>query len=283
MMAIDKLHECQLEKAARLIETADMMLFVTGAGMGIDSGLPDFRGNQGFWRAYPALARSGIDFISIASPRAFRRHPEVAWGFYAHRLNLYRQTTPHVGYDILRQWSEDNPYGSMVFTSNVDGHFQKAGFAANQVTECHGSIHYLQCLGACNPDIWPADGFMPVVDEANCLLLNEPPRCPHCGGLARPNIYMFGDDEWLEERTLAQRRRLEHWLRDAERLLVIEIGAGTAISTARDFTHRMAFDLHAPVIRINPQDAAIFGNTSHVSLEMGGLQALQAINAFCEP
>src|SRR5690606_16896965 len=237
---------------------------------------------EGFWRAYPALERSGLDFISIASPRAFRRHPETAWGFYGHRLNLYRQTVPHAGYGILKKWGENTPYGYMAFTSNVDGHLQKAGLNANLVTECHGSIHYPQCLNACSSDIWSADGFNPVVDEANCRLLNEPPHCPHCGGLARPNIYMFGDDEWLEERTLAQRRRLAHWLRDAERLLVIEIGAGTAISTARDFTHRMAFELRAPVIRINPLEPDIHGHPSHVSLAMGGLLALQSINALCE-
>jgi len=276
----NKLNVSALRKAAYLVSTADMMLFVTGAGMGVDSGLPDFRGNEGFWCAYPALQRSGLDFISVASPRAFRRQPEVAWGFYGHRLNLYRQTGPHAGYDILKKWGEDIPCGYMAFTSNVDGHFQKAGFGANHVIECHGSIHYLQCLNACSPEVWSAEGFTPAVDEENCLLLNEPPRCPRCGGLARPNVYMFGDDEWLGERTLAQHRRLEHWLRDAERLLVIEIGAGTAISTARDFTHRMAFDFHAPVIRINPQAAEIHGHRSHVSLAMGGLQALREIDAL---
>jgi NAD-dependent SIR2 family protein deacetylase len=269
-----------LERAARLLDGADMLIFVTGAGMGVDSGLPDFRGNQGFWRAYPALGRDRIDFISIASPRAFRRQPDLAWGFYGHRLALYRQTTPHQGYQILKKWGGQSPCGYAAFTSNVDGHFQKAGLDAGLVTECHGSIHHLQCLDACTTDIWPANGFTPMVDEENCRLLNEPPACPHCGGLARPNIYMFGDEEWLEHRTYTQHRRLEHWLRDAERLLVIEIGAGTAIPTARDFTHRLAFELRAPVIRINPQDASIHGNPGHVSLTMNGLEALRAVDAL---
>ncbi|UYO95485.1 NAD-dependent deacetylase [Pollutimonas sp. M17] len=257
-----------------------MILVVTGAGMGIDSGLPDFRGNQGFWRAYPALERSSLDFISIASPRAFRQQPKVAWGFYGHRLNLYRQTAPHAGYDILRKWGKNSPCGYMAFTSNVDGHFQKASFDASLITECHGSIHYLQCLDACTTDIWSTDDFTPDVDEENCRLLNEPPRCPHCGGLARPNIYMFGDDEWQEQRVRMQQRRLEHWLLDAERLLVIEIGAGTAIPTTRDFTHAVSFNHRAPVIRINPREPEIHGHPGHVSLAMDGMQALQEINAL---
>ncbi|NGM86965.1 NAD-dependent deacetylase [Parapusillimonas sp. SGNA-6] len=270
----------QLEKATRLVDTADMLLIVTGAGMGVDSGLPDFRGNAGFWRAYPALGRSRVDFTSIASPQAFREQPQLAWGFYGHRLNLYRQTMPHRGYDILKKWGAKCPYGCMSFTSNVDGHFQRAGFDAKQIVECHGSIHHLQCLGACTDDIWTNDDFAPQVDEAHCLLRNEPPLCPHCGGLARPNILMFGDMEWVDRRTRAQHGRLRHWLKEAERLLVIEIGAGTAVTTTRDFTHQVAFHFQAPVIRINPQDAAIHSHPSHVSLSMGGLDALMAIDAL---
>jgi len=282
MLKSSRIDSTSIQEAAHLVATADMMLFVTGAGMGVDSGLPDFRGKEGFWRAYPALERSGLDFASIASPRAFRERPEVAWGFYGHRLDLYRRTKPHAGYDILRKWGESTPYGYKAYTSNVDGHFQKAGLDDEHVTECHGSIHYLQCLKACTPEIWSADAFVPVVDEANCLLLNEPPRCPHCGGLARPNIYMFSDNEWLENRTLIQNKSLDYWLGHAERLLIIEIGAGTTISTARQFTHQTAFDFHAPVIRINPQDAGIYGHPNHISLTMGGLDALKSIDALLE-
>lgn len=75
-----------LARAARLIATADALFITAGAGMGVDSGLPDFRGRQGFWRAYPAVARARIDFEEVASPASFRRDPVLAWGFYGHRL-----------------------------------------------------------------------------------------------------------------------------------------------------------------------------------------------------
>src|SRR5690606_2615339 len=154
--------------------------------------------DQGFWRAYPALGRQQIDFYSIACPDAFRQHPALAWGFYGHRLELYRQVQPHAGFQLLKEWGARMAAGHYVFTTNVDGHFQRAGFDDSRVVECHGSIHYLQCLDACAMDTWLADSFVPEVDPPNCLLLNEPPRCLHCGGLARPNILMFGDVEWIE-------------------------------------------------------------------------------------
>lgn len=278
-LKINTIHH-ELQNAARLIAAVDKLLIVTGAGMGVDSGLPDFRGNQGFWRSYPALGRSRIDFYSIASPDSFRKRPELAWGFYGHRLNLYRSTAPHSGYDILKRWGEDSAQGYMSFTTNVDGHFEKAGFEADQLVECHGSIHHLQCLENCSGDIWPADAFQPQVDEEHCLLRNVPPRCPHCGELARPNILMFGDAEWAEQRSVAQHRRLEAWLANAGQLLLIEIGAGTAVATARSFTEQVSLHLRAPVIRINPQDAFLPGGAYHISLPMKGLEALQHIDTL---
>lgn len=74
---------------------ADALIVAAGAGMMVDSGLPDFRGQAGFWRAYTALGRAKIDFYSIASPSAFETAPLMAWGFYGHRLGLYRATQPH--------------------------------------------------------------------------------------------------------------------------------------------------------------------------------------------
>jgi NAD-dependent SIR2 family protein deacetylase len=82
----------RLIRCAALIEQADGLLITAGAGLGVDSGLPDFRGNEGFWRAYPALARARLHFQAIACPGVFRARPWLAWGFYGHRLRLYRQT-----------------------------------------------------------------------------------------------------------------------------------------------------------------------------------------------
>ena len=194
------------EHAAALLEQADALIVAAGAGMGVDSGLPDFRGNEGFWRAYPALAQARLDFASIASPAAFREAPELAWGFYGHRLALYRRTVPHAGFGQLQRWGACMHQGLSVFTSNVDGQFQMAGYFAEAVHECHGSIHHLQCLEGCSDAIWPADDFGPDVDESTCRRRTAPPRCPHCGGLARPNILMFNDGDWREARTPCSQR-----------------------------------------------------------------------------
>ena len=261
-------------RCAELIGQADGLLITAGAGLGVDSGLPDFRGPQGFWRAYPALGRARIPFERIANPAAFRSDPALAWGFYGHRLALYRNTPPHAGFAILRRIGESLSAGCFVFTSNVDGQFAKAGFDARRIAECHGSIHHLQCLDGCADEVWPAEEFDPQVDAKNCRLTSGMPRCPRCGAVARPNILMFDDWDWLERRSLEQHARLRAWRGRVGRLLVIEIGAGTAIPTVR----LMSESAGGRLIRINP-DAPQLGGAEGVSLPCGGLEALAAIEA----
>lgn len=261
-------------RCAELIRAADGLLITAGAGIGVDSGLPDFRGPQGFWRAYPALGRARIAFEQIANPAAFASRPRLAWGFYGHRLNLYRHTVPHEGFAILRRIGESLPNGAFVFTSNVDGQFRKAGFDEERISECHGSIHHLQCLDGCHSGIWPADDFQPQLDDEHCLLTSGFPLCPLCQSLARPNILMFGDWGWLSERSDAQDVRLQAWLRDVETLLVIEVGAGTNIPTVRLMGERV----QGQVIRINPTEPQLTSGKG-VSIAAGGLAALQAIAA----
>lgn len=261
-----------IQRAADLISEADSLVITAGAGMGVDSGLPDFRGKEGFWEAYPALAKPQISFTDIACPDSFESNPKLAWGFYGHRLNLYRNTQPHMGYRYLRAIAQHLDGGAFIYTSNVDGHFQKAEFPLNDIVECHGSIHHMQCQNACNQEIWEATKFMPEVDEANCLLTSHFPTCPSCHEIARPNILMFGDWNWVKWRTEFQHARFHEWRETVRNPVVIEIGAGIAIPTVRKFGESR----NAPLIRINLTDAEV-SHPSEVSLKMSALEGIKAI------
>src|SRR6516164_9184691 len=162
---MDAVTEGQLDHAARAIAGARALVIGAGAGMGVDSGLPDFRGTQGFWRAYPPYEKLRLDFVTLANPRWFQTDPTLAWGFYGHRLNLYRSAEPHTGFGILRRWAERSKRGAFVFTSNVDGHFQRAGFAAERVYEVHGAIDWMQCVAGCGVGIFRADSAAISIDE----------------------------------------------------------------------------------------------------------------------
>ena len=261
-------------QAAKLISGADGLLITAGAGMGVDSGLPDFRGQDGFWKAYPALAQSGISFKSIANPAAFLENPYQAWGFYGHRLSLYRHTEPHKGFKILQELANKMAAGAFVITSNVDGQFQKAGFDESRIFEIHGSIHHLQCDEPCESRLWSADMIDPVTDDEQCKWLGKLPTCPRCGGVARPAVLMFNDLKWVESRAVLQEQAWEAWMSSVERLVVIELGAGVDLPSIRSISENIG----SPLIRINPTHAAI-PNDAGVSLSMRALRALEGIAA----
>lgn len=267
--------EHDIASAAQLIKQADGLLIGAGAGMGVDSGLPDFRGNEGFWKAYPPLGKARIPFVDIANPASFSNNPPLAWGFYGHRLQLYRDTVPHQGFQILQKWAADMAHGAFAFTSNVDGQFQKAGFSPDRVAECHGSIHYLQCTRSCSRAIWPAENLTVNVDMDRCRWMADLPACTECGELARPNILMFGDWGWISDQTDLQMQRLNKWYRAVNNPVVIELGAGLAVPTVR----RVCESTPAPLIRINLTDPQMDKDRHNaVSLRMRGLEALKQIN-----
>ena len=271
-----------LNQAAQALRGADGLYIGVGAGMGVDSGLPDFRGKEGFWNAYPPVAQLGLSFSEMADPSWFDRDPEFAWGFYGHRLNLYRATKPHEGFDILRRWGEAMPGGAFVFTSNVDGHFQKAGFDVTQVNEHHGSINHLQCVENCGQEIWPAMNFQVVVDESTLRAASPLPSCPACGQLARPNILMFGDWCWDPSRSDKQKIRHDKWLRKQEegKMILIEIGAGMDIPSVRYQCEALLLDKRGKLIRINIRDSEV--PAGNISLPIGGLEALRQIDAILD-
>lgn len=266
----------KFKSAAEAIKRAKALVVTAGAGMGVDSGLPDFRGDKGFWNAYPMYERLGINFVEAANPIHFAMDPAFGWGFYGHRANLYRDASPHAGFQILLEWASRYNLDYFVATSNVDGHFQRAGFAEDRVYEVHGSILYMQCLTPCRDAIWENDEIVEV--DLDSMRARNIPRCPHCSAVARPNILMFGDFSWISERSDCQSYRFNHFLyehRD-ENLVLVEIGAGTGVPTIRRMSEHIGDQRHVTVIRINLREPYI--RQPHISIACAGLEALRGID-----
>ncbi len=240
----------QIERAADVLRDClrdphGVVVVAAGAGMGVDSGLPDFRGPEGFWNAYPPYRHLGLSFMDLASSHWFDEDPALAWGFYGHRFHLYQKTVPHEGYSIVKAFADRAGGGHVVFTSNVDGAFDKAGFAADRVAEVHGAINTLQCTVG-QHGLWPAGDLQIEVDPETFRAVGPFPRC-RCGAIARPNILMFSDGGWDDARTDLQLERLNVFLNAVERfgpVVVVECGAGRAIPSVRRFSES--------VVRRNP-------------------------------
>lgn len=274
-----------IPRVAELISKADALLITAGAGMGVDSGLPDFRGKDGFWRAYPALGQRGISFEQMAQPSWFFEEPATAWAFYGHRQRLYRETKPHDGYRMLLEWGRAMPDKYFAVTSNVDGHFQVADFLSERIVEVHGNIHRHQCASPCCSTIWyydhgdrPSDLLPDLgIDVGAMQAKGRLPRCPECGGMARPNVLMFGDPSFVPEVKRVQQDRYATWLGQVRgrRLVVMELGAGKAIPTIRRMGEDLAARGLATLVRVNPD--ASDDDEPAMPIRMGALEALKRI------
>ena len=267
-----------LEKIAGVITKCEILIITAGAGIGVDSGLPDFRGGQGFWKAYPPYQKLGLSFYEMATPEHFAKDPEFGWGFYGHRLNLYRSTKPHRGFHIMRDWIKRLHLDYFVITSNVDGQFQKAGYSEDKIYEIHGTIHYNQCLRSCGQKIW--ENLEDITIDMENMRAKQIPRCPRCNDVARPNILMFGDWFWDSTLSNQQRERYVRFLEEQEgkNIAVIEIGAGTAVPSIRHQSSILGQMPNTTVIRINPREPQI--HPPHISLKFGALEGLEKLDSM---
>ncbi|MBF0398709.1 MAG: NAD-dependent deacetylase, partial [Desulfobacterales bacterium] len=159
------------------------------------------------------------------------------------------------------------------------GQFHKAGFDAERIEECHGSIHHLQCIQPCTDQIWTEEGLIVNVDEIKFEAENPLPGCKNCCNLSRPNVLMFGDSNWISQRTDEQSLNLQKWLQKIKtekgNLVIIELGAGLSVPTVRRTSESILKSIKGILIRINPIDYKV--PSGNISIPFGALEGIKKI------
>jgi NAD-dependent deacetylase len=154
-----------------ILRSARYVVVLTGAGVSAESNIPTFREAQtGLWAKYSPE--------ELATPKAFRRNPKLVWEWYTWRRELAARAKPNPGHLALAELEQRVPKFTLI-TQNVDGLHRRAG--SKNIIELHGNINRTICSDErIVVDSWPETE-------------DVPPRCPHCGGLLRPDVVWFGE------------------------------------------------------------------------------------------
>lgn len=160
-----------IEKAAAILSESECTIAVTGAGVSVESGIPDFRSPTGIWAKYPTEEYASID--------AYLENPPKIWRFWRDIAKDFAECGPNPAHYALATL-EKHGYLKAIVTQNIDALHQAAG--SKTVIEYHGSARKLFCLDCGNTRPWDLQAMG-----------DTPPRCRVCGGLMKPDIVMFGE------------------------------------------------------------------------------------------
>jgi len=236
----------------------DHVLALTGAGVSAESGIPTFRGKEGYW----TVGSREYHPQELATHEAFTRMPWDVWAWYLYRRAVCRAAEPNAAHLALARW--DRALGDRfgLITQNVDGLHIRAGSPAERTYPIHGDINLMRCANDCCLSRWPIPDEVPALDrgeavsEAHKALL----RCPRCGGIARPHVLWF-DESYDEPR---------FFLHTAQRLAgqaCLLVVAGTSAQTNLPWqVVTLAARAGATIVDINVDDNPF----AEIAMQSGG-------------
>jgi NAD-dependent deacetylase len=223
-----------LEIAAVYRSYVVRVLVITGAGVSAESGIPTFRGKDGYWR--------NLDPIKLATPEAFARDPELVWQWYCERRQRIRDAQPNAAHEAIAKLAQRADEFLLV-TQNVDDLHERAGLAKAEMVQIHGDIFVTRCSHC---DFRRRD--YQHEHESEDI---DVPRCPRCEGLMRPGVVWFGEQLPWDEL-----RRVENYLEDGPCDFLIVAGTTATFGYIIDWALRASAS-NGELVEVNPEETPL--------------------------
>ncbi|PWT79912.1 MAG: NAD-dependent protein deacylase [Acidobacteria bacterium] len=206
------------------------VLVITGAGVSAESGIPTFRGKDGYWR--------NLDPLKLATPEAFARDPELVWQWYRERRQRIRNAQPNAAHEAITKLAQGaNEF--LLVTQNVDDLHKRAALPKAEMVQIHGDIFVTKC-SRCD--------FEQEQEQKPEDLV---PRCLECGALMRPGVVWFG-----EPLPSSETERVENYLQRDSCGVVIVAGTTATFGYIIDWALRASRG-GGELIEVNPQETPL--------------------------
>jgi NAD-dependent deacetylase len=239
-MSLDPDLHALLQKTA---QDRSLILFLTGAGISAESGIPTFRGPDGYWTRDSRVYQPE----QLATWAAFSADPQLVWPWYLYRRGLCQAAQPSAAHLALADLEAHLGSRFILVTQNVDGLHLRAGNSLERTWQIHGNIDFMRCAQECSSMLAPVPDLGPIARDSGF----DPQwrgslQCPECGGWTRPHVLWF-DESYDEERYRYMSAR--HAATQASLLIVV--GTAGATSLPRQMG-QIAHTRGTPIIDINP-------------------------------
>ena len=197
---------------------------LTGAGISAESGIPTFRGPEGYWQVGSTNYRPE----EMATHRMFLEKPWEVWSWYLYRRDVCRQATPNEGHLAVTRLEGILGKRFRLVTQNVDGLHLRAGNSSERTFQIHGNLNLRRCAEACTQELFPLPDELRYQGKERPLNqgVKTALSCPRCGGLTRPHVLWF--DEFYNEHFFRADSAVQ-WANRSELLLVIGTSGATTL------------------------------------------------------
>lgn len=180
----------------KFMKESKLLSVLTGAGISAESGIPTFRGREGFW----TIGSKEYHPQEMATYKMFLEKPFEVWKWYLYRMKICSNAEPNPGHLALVQMEKLFKNRFKLITQNVDGLHLRAGNTMENTYQIHGNIFYMRCMDECRSEIYPLPDNLPGKEKDEDLTKKEKEliKCPACGKITRPHVLWF--DEAYDEK-----------------------------------------------------------------------------------
>jgi NAD-dependent deacetylase len=231
------------------------VLVLTGAGVSAESGIPTFRGKEGYWR--------NLDPMKLATPEAFARDPQLVWEWYCERRQRIRNAQPNAAHEAIARLA-DHTHQFLLVTQNVDDLHRRAGVSPEKMVQIHGDIFVTRC-SRCGfshegrggspepPSTRATESENRRLGSIASTSKNDfgTPECPQCNALMRPGVVWFG-----EQLPSNEVERVEYFLDGQPCDVVIVAGTTATFGYIIDWALRGSRD-SGELIEVNPEETPL--------------------------